>query len=213
MNGYVITDKNNSIWVCKDKRGSYSLTTDSGKALIFDNKPAADTVFKFNLSKLIRDKGVAVKSIALKIVTADDTATNNMVPTEAIKAATPKCEVGTSKYIISVISEAVGKLNCRHTELVEEVSKYDRQRTDVEHYIELNAGKLNAYEGYQAYKMLQDVLVERRKVKDELSVIQVVRDKMAFPDDIANIDTKVKELESRHYEPREFKHLFEGGKK
>ena len=92
--------------------------------------------------------------------------------------------------------------------LVEEESKYDRQRTDIEHYIEFNAGKLNACDGYKAYKMLQDVLLERRKVKDELQIINVVRDRMSLPDDI---ETKIKELESRTYEPREFKHLFEKG--
>ena len=107
-----------------------------------------------------------------------------------------------------VITDAVAKLNCRHLELSEELSKYDRQRTDVEHYIELNAGKLNACDGYKAYKMLQDVLTRRRKVKDELQVIQVALDRIVSPDDLAQIDTKVKELESRKYIPREFKHLF-----
>lgn len=211
MNGYVIADANKTMWVCKNKDSSYSLTTDSNKALIFESKSAANATFQFNLPKLIKDKGVAVKAVTLQIAgVSAPKAAKEPVTNVAPQASN---EADTSKYIISVLSDAVAKLNCRHVSLVEEESKYDRQRTDVEHYIELNAGKLNAYEGYQAYKMLQDVLLKRRKVKDELQIIQVVRDKMAFPDDIANIDSKVKELESRHYEPREFKHLFEGGKK
>ena len=82
--------------------------------------------------------------------------------------------------------------------------------TDVEHYIEFNVGKLNAFDGYKAYKLLQDVLVERRKVKDELQILQVVKDKMALPEDIENIQERVKELEGRKYEPRELKYLFGG---
>ena len=202
MNGYAITDANKSIWVCQDTSGSYSLTTDKGKAAIFDSKPAADMVFKCNLSKLIKSKGVEVKAVKLQIAGAD-------VPKKEL-ASTPSAppEFGSSKYLISVLSDAASKLNCRHLELVEEVSKYDRQKSDVEHYIEFNAGKLNACDGFKAYKLLQDILVERRKVKDELQIIQSVRDTMSLSEDI---EGKVKELESRTYEPRELTYLFEKG--
>jgi hypothetical protein len=207
MTGYVIADVNKSVWVCKDTSGAYSLTTDKGKALIFDSKPAADTVFKSNLSKFIKSKGVIVKSVTLQIVGADNK--NTKVADVVVKAPFVQPEYGSSKYIISVLSDAAAKLNCRHAELVEEESKYDRQRTDIEHYIEFNAGKLNACDGYKAYKLLQDVLLSRRKVKDELQMINVVRSRMSLPEDLANIETKIQELESRTYEPREFKHLFE----
>ena len=208
MNGYVITDANSSIFVCKDTSGSYSLTTDKGKAIIWDTRTSADTVFKSNLSKLIKSKGVAVKAVALQMVCAEPKAEEKKCAAPVAREVTP--EFGTSKYIVSVLSEAVAKLNCRHLELSDELSKYDRQVTDVEHYIEFNIGKLNARDGWKAYKLLQDVLVARRKVKDELQILQVVKDKMALPDDIENIHTRVQELESRRYEPREFKYLFEG---
>ena len=207
MNGYVITDTNKTVWVCQDTRGAYSLTTDKGKALIFDSKPAADAVFKSNLSKFIKSKGVVVKSVTLQIAGADNKPKQTDI--KEVDVSYSQLEPGSSKYIISVLSEAAAKLNCRHTALVEEESKYDRQRTDIEHYIEFNAGKLNACDGYKAYKLLQDVLLRRRKVKDELQMINVVRSKMSLPEDLVNIETKIQELESRTYEPREFKYLFE----
>ena len=202
MNGYVITDAKKTMWVCQDKSNSYSLTTDKGKALIFNSKPAADSVYQNNLSKLIKNKGVGVKAVALQIAGAE-------APKKEL-AATPSApiEIDSAKHIISIVSDAVAKLNCRHQMLVEQESKYDRQKTDIEHYIEFNAGKLNACDGYKAYKLLQDVLLERRKVKDEISMINVVRDRMAA-EDIANIENKVKELEDRIYEPRELTYLFE----
>lgn len=204
MLGYVITDTAQTTWVCKDKTNSYSLTTDKNKALIFDTKPAADTVFKFNLSKLLKSKGIEVKAVNLQI--ANNTEHTEPAPTTV---AEPDMEIGSSKYIISVLSDAVSKLNQRYDNLSEHLSKYDHQRTDVEHYIELNAGKLNAYEGYQAYKLLQTVLIERRKVKDELQIICAVRDKIAFPEEVANIEARVQQLETRSYTPREFHYLFE----
>lgn len=203
MNGYVITDANKSVWVHQDSGGSYSLTTDKNKALIFSTKPAADTVFKCNLSKIIKDKGVEVKAVNLQIEGSDASPKKELIATSSVPI-----EPGSSKHIISIVADAVAKLNCRHQVLVEQESKYDRQKTDIEHYIEFNAGKLNACDGYKAYKLLQDTLLERRKVKDEIQMINVVRDRMAA-EDIANIEKKVKELEARTYEPREFAHLFE----
>ena len=194
MNGYVITDESNKVWLCKDK-SSYTLSTDSNRACIFDSKDKANSIC-VTLPKIIKNKGVKVKAIKLQV---DD---------ESVAESTKHEPCESSKYIVSVLSDAVAKLNCRHVELSEELSKYDRQRTDVEHYIELNAGKLNACDGYKAYKMLQDVLTQRRKVKDELQVVQIALDRIVSPDDLAQIDTKVKELESRKYTPREFKHLF-----
>lgn len=195
MTKYVIANETKTLWVCKDKNG-YSLTTDKAKALTFEAKPTADMVFKSNLSKLIKSKGVVVQTLDSPEKTVEHKP--SVVP-----------DVGSSKYIISVLSDAVAKLNCRHQELVDEQSRFDRQVTDIEHYIEFNIGKLDACSGYKAYKLLQDVLVQRRKIKDELQIIQVVRDKIGYPEEVADIETKVQELESRRYEPRELTYLFE----
>lgn len=202
MTKYAITNKDKTVWVYQSK-GSYTLTTDKARALIFDSKPAAEAVFKSNLSKLIKSKGVTVQTVGVQI----DGAETKSEPTVVV-VPSPPCPTESSKYIISVLSEAVAKLNVRHQELVDQESKYDCQKTDIEHYIEFNAGKLNACDGYKAYKLLQDVLLERRKIKDELQIIQVVRDRMNA-EDIANVEEKIKELEARTYKPRELTYLFE----
>ena len=201
MTKYAIATQDKTVWLCKDKT-SYSLTTDKAKAVIFESKPAAETVFKSNLSKLIKSKGVTVQTVHLQITGSD-------AKTEPVVTVQEQSSVqSSSKYIISILSDAVAKLNTRHQELIVQESKYDRQKTDIEHYIEFNAGKLNACDGYKAYKLLQDVLLERRKIKDEMQIINVVRDRMNA-EDLANIDQKIKELESRIYTPRELTYLFE----
>ena len=199
MTKYAITNKDKTVWVYQSK-GSYTLTTDKARALIFDSKPAAEAVFKSNLSKLIKSKGVTVQTVGVQIE-----GTETKSEPKVVIAPSPS---ESSKYIISVLSEAVAKLNVRHQELVDQESKYDCQKTDIEHYIEFNAGKLNACDGYKAYKLLQDTLLERRKIKDELQMIQVVRDRMNA-EDIANVEQKIRELETRTYKPRELTYLFE----
>lgn len=202
MTKYAITNKDKTVWVYQSK-GSYTLTTDKARALIFDSKPAAEAVFKSNLSKLIKSKGVMVQTVGVQI----DGAEAKSDPTVVV-VPSPPCPTESSKYIISVLSEAVAKLNVRHQELAEQQSKFDGQVSDIVHYIEFNTGKLNACDGYKAYKLLQDTLLERRKIKDELQIIQVVRDRMNA-EDIANVEQKIKELEARVYKPRELTYLFE----
>lgn len=199
MNGYVITDAEKKIWVCKDNN-SYTLSTDANRACVFENKTVVNNVYKSQLPKILRSKGLEIKAVKLQVCDEEQ-------PVETVKKQEVP-DVGTSKYIVSVISDAVAKLNVTRTTLLEQLSKYDRQRSDVEHYIELNTGKLNACEGYKAFKLLQDVLLKRRKVKDELQIVQVALDRISAPDELAAIDTKIKELETRQYTPREFKHLF-----
>lgn len=200
---YAIVNPDKTVWLCKDKT-SYSLTTDKAKAVIFESKLAAETVFKSNLSKLIKSKGVTVQTVSLQI--AGSVATEPVVTVKEQPA--PPVSADSSKYIISVLSDAVAKLNVRHQELAEQQSKFDGQVSDIVHYIEFNTGKLNACDGYKAYKLLQDTLLERRKVKDELQIIQVVRDRMNA-EDIANVEQKIHELEARTYKPRELTYLFE----
>ena len=204
MTKYAITNKDKTVWVYQSN-GSYTLTTDKARALIFDSKPAAEAVFKSNLSKIIKSKGVMVQTVGVQIEGVE----TKSEPTAVVVKEQPTSQpTDSSKYIISVLSEAVDKLNCRYQELTEQQSKFDGQVSDIEHYIELNTGRLNACDGYKAYKLLQDTLLERRKVKDELQIIQVVRDRMNA-EDIANVNQKIKALESRKYTPRELTYLFE----
>lgn len=208
MTKYVIANKDKTAWVYK-AQNSYSLTTDKARALVFESKLAAETVFKSNLSKLIKNKGVTVQTVDMQIAGSEAKTKAKQEIVVVKEQLPPPSNAESSKYIISVLSDAVSKLNCRHVELVEELSKFDRQITDIEHYVEFNAGKLNACGGYKAYKLLQDVLVQRRKIKDELEIIQVVSDRIGCPEEVATIETRVRELEARTYKPRELTYLFE----
>ncbi len=59
-------------------------------------------------------------------------------------------------------------------ELHNELSIADKKRSDVEHYIEFF--NLNAAQGYKAYKMLKDILQERREIKNKIEELKPLVD-------------------------------------
>lgn len=76
------------------------------------------------------------------------------------------------------ILEIIGRLEtvispARQRQLEEQLSVYDKTISEMYHYIECN--QLNAARGYKAYKNLRKVLLDRRKIKNELSIIQRLR--------------------------------------
>lgn len=56
-------------------------------------------------------------------------------------------------------------------ELHNKLSIADQKKSDVEHFIEINPN-LNASQGYNAYKLLKEILEERRLIKNEIEELQ-----------------------------------------
>ena len=50
---YAIANKDKTAWVCQEN-GSFSLTTNKSRAIVFDTQAAANKVFDCNLSKLLK---------------------------------------------------------------------------------------------------------------------------------------------------------------
>ena len=88
--------------------------------------------------------------------------------------------------LMSIAQEILSRRN----ELNEKLSNAEKEVVDVQHYIELRT--LNAYEGYKAFKMLQDVLLRRRRIKDEIQIT----------DALMILDENIRSLNNRHYTPR-----------
>ena len=98
-----------------------------------------------------------------------------------------------------------------HSELWEKMSKVDREVTDIQHYIEFN--RLNAADGYKAFKMLQDKLLERRVIKKDLSKFQMLSSASVTDIFDGTLDKKISELDHRTYTPRVLTELFEDERK
>lgn len=78
----------------------------------------------------------------------------------------------------------------RLQELTAKVSDFDKTISEMYHYIESH--QLNAAKGYKAYRNLRKILLERRKVKNEISVIQRFRaGKIVTSDNISQLSSRL----------------------
>lgn len=95
-----------------------------------------------------------------------------------------------------------GNIKC----LKNKLSKIELLNIDIEHFIEFN--DLNASDGYKIYKILHELRVQRRKIKNQIADMEQMR--ITVISDIPSI--RLKENQHRAYECRNYisKPLFEG---
>ena len=98
----------------------------------------------------------------------------------------------------------------RIEELVELLSTTDKEICDIQHFIEF--GKLNAYQGWLATSMLQNRLRQRRKFKDELAALNLIKSCKIESKSIENLHKAVDGLGERKYSPRVLSELFPDAK-
>lgn len=94
----------------------------------------------------------------------------------------------------------------RKEDLNHALSNIDREITDINHYIEF--GKFNAYQGWKAFDMLQNRLRKRRKIKDEMCVLQQLGDCKISSSMLINIRNAIRDMSDRQYTPRALPELF-----
>lgn len=118
---------------------------------------------------------------------SQETPREDHVPSPTVREANSEADI-TDK--IDMIVKLTQEIISKREELDQKQSDINKEIVDLQHYIEFR--RLNAYEGYMAFKMLQDALRRRRKIKDEISITL----------SLDNIKTCVDGLDSRHYNPR-----------
>lgn len=100
----------------------------------------------------------------------------------------------------------VSGFNETHDTLSQKLSLIDQEITDIQHYIEFN--RLNAAEGYKAFKMLQDRLLQRRVIKNDMVKMQVLSSAKVSDIFDGTLDKNLKEATNRTYRPRVLPELF-----
>lgn len=98
------------------------------------------------------------------------------------------------------------ELEQRKMYLVEQLSKIDMEIVDIEHAAEFY--NLNASQGYKLYKLLHDRRIERRKIKDELQVINLTLGTSINSNNMNNLEKSILGMDNRIYTPRINKELF-----
>lgn len=112
-----------------------------------------------------------------------------------------------AEELILEIEELVKALKKRKEQLPNEQSVVDKERCDIEHYIEFNC--LSASEGYKAYRMLKDCLDRRRAIKNEMEMIDSALRISVSNVKPARVAKIIHSPENKKYEPRVRKELFE----
>lgn len=73
------------------------------------------------------------------------------------------------KSLLSQLEKDTKEIQAYKDNLISSLSKSDQKITDIYHYIEFHP--LNACQGYQMSKLLQDTLKERREIKNEIEIL------------------------------------------
>ena len=94
----------------------------------------------------------------------------------------------------------------RKDELVAKLSEIDKEIVDIQHYIEF--GKFNCYQGWMCFKMLQNTLRQRRKYKNEIAVLNLIKQCKFDKSSLEALSTTIADIQNKCYRPRAFPELF-----
>lgn len=173
-----------------------------------------------SISKAIRGDLHRLSNIVNNSITPNKRSKCKVVAFNTIKVepvvSTPKhvavvSSTSTSSSMFDTVLEQIKKIDLvsfhkEHSELSKKMSRIDQEVSDIQHYIEFN--KMNAAEGYKAFKLLQDKLLERRVIKDDLAKFQILASAKVSDIYDGTLDDKIDEFYNRDYTPRVLKELF-----
>ena len=138
-----------------------------------------------------------------KIINEDKITTTSVV---GIKHTVEHAASTVDELIKQIKSIDVAAFDSEKGSLNQKLSMVDQEITDIQHYIEFN--KLNAAEGYKAYKLLQDKLLVRRTIKNDFTKYQLLCDAKVSDVLDGTLQKKLEASENKTYAPRVLTHLF-----
>ncbi len=101
----------------------------------------------------------------------------------------------------------IGALDSEKKKLIYEMQTIEQELCDIRHYIEFS--RLNAYQGWAAYKMMKVSLIQRRKIRDALYIIHRIQTKSVNTTEAESVKAAIRSLNQRIYTPRRLDTLFE----
>lgn len=200
MAKYVITD--GKYYIKKDKHGNFIPITAPTLANTF-TRDKAENILCNQISKCLRSRYhiecIEEDPPGIKSVTKADLAqTEKVAESDNIQRWLDR---------IKDLNGLAKDASDRKEELIQQLSKVDKELTDIEHYIEFS--NLNAYQGYQAAKMIKEKRIVRRSIKNELIVLNIILSKRISETAQDEITKCVNSLNKRTYNPRFLDEMFE----
>lgn len=185
--------------------GKYVKIRSFNQAMQFPDQTKAETILRSSVAKNVRAGFFAEHHETEEIVNRDNVDKQNEICFRAIDVG----EINEWQEKVDQIQQLISGIDARFDTLVKNLSNVDKEITDVEHYIEF--GKFNCYQGWLCFKMLKNLLQQRRHFKNELQVLSKIKECKIQSDSISSLFRGIKEIQNKVYTPRKFPELFKGG--
>ena len=196
MELYYLFNTRKLMYFYYDENNFPSMTYDPQKADYFEHEKACN-ILNNSISPAERKHWLLMKYTVRNA--APDTAVNELDEIES--------DSEILKELI-IISRAADRLIRYISELDEKLSEIDKQQCDVLHFIEKY--DLNACDGFKAYKLLKEIRMERRVIKNEIRKAQLLNKEDLRKMDLSNLAVKMSEQDKHtDYTPRILTELFD----
>lgn len=197
MSQYIITD--GSRFIYRNHANKYVPTSSEAMADIYTRKQA-ENIYNSSLPKALKSCFYLEKYDTPPdgMKQADTSITYNAMRSEDVEHWINK---------ISTLNGLADEALHRKDELTQQLSVVDQELSDIFHYIEFC--NLNAAQGYKMYKMIKERRIKRRTIKNELEIVTAILNKKIGDGIEGEISKIADSLETRMYEPRILKELFD----
>lgn len=185
---YVIT--NGTLYI-----GNKGETCKQDKARIFADKKTADNFFKSCISKVLKNLNFHVEE------------TNLDLPSTYINAKYCEIDINELQSDINDLSSKLKLLKGNKEWLLDMQSEVDKEISDIMHFIEFY--NFSASDGYKLCKALKDLRLRRRKIKNELELINIVNTQSLNNVASGQTNKAINGLDSKKYAPRILQELFD----
>lgn len=207
MGVYVLTDGNGNYIQKDSSTGKYVMIRSFKQAQQWDSQIKAHSVLNNSLAKSIRNNFAVQLIDTENIIEKDDLSKQKELCFRAIDDGNIDSWLEKVNTIMDVLSGS----DTRKEELVSKLSEVDKEIVDIQHYIEF--GKFNCYQGWMCFKMLQNTLQQRRKYKNEIAVLNLIKQCKFDRSSIEALSTTIADIQNKCYRPRAFPELFSGSER
>lgn len=207
MGVYVLTDGHGN-YIRKDNSTERYVPVRSFKqAQQWDSQVKAHSVLNNSLKKSIRNNYAVQFFDTENIIVKDDIEKQKKLCFSVIEDDNIDDWLSKVNTIIDVLSGS----DARKQELTVKLSEVDKEIVDIQHYIEF--GKFNCCQGWMCFKMLQNTLQQRRKYKNEIAVLNLIKQCKFDKSSLEDLSTTIADIRNKCYRPRAFPELFMGNEK
>ena len=211
MKKHYLTDGNGKYIRYDRQSNKYVQVNTMSYADSWDTFDKSEKIRKSSLSKELRRKFYTISIEIPGSVTVEQPIRKSADEQRISEVICTICDSDIGEQMVELL-RCAEKFLLKKDELVNRQSNIDKEITDLQHYIEQK--NLNAYEGFKVYKQLQNVLIQRRCIKDELLILKIIEECKMEPDSISRTISRINGLSNRKYAPRILSELFstkEGG--